>query len=35
VQLSLNILRRPHEAVVHLLGIPLHVGDTIAAARVP
>jgi|SRR5215217_5938183 len=35
VQLSLNILRRPHEAAVYLLGIPLHAGDTIATARVP
>jgi hypothetical protein len=35
VQLSMNIMLRPHEAAVHLLGIPLHVGDTVATARVP
>jgi Phosphotransferase enzyme family len=27
LQLALNILQRPHEAIVHLLGIPLGVGD--------
>jgi hypothetical protein len=33
LQLSLNILRRPHEATVHLLGIPLYSGRDVATVR--